>query len=32
MHFFNLLVLTKMRKRASYDQAPPPLPAAGVLG
>jgi len=31
MHFFNLLVFTKMRKRATWDQAPPPLPACGVL-
>lgn len=29
MHFFNLLVFTKMRKRATWDQAPPPLPPAG---
>ncbi len=31
MHFFNLFVFTKMRKRATWDQAPPPLPASGVL-
>ena len=31
MHFFNLLVFTKMRKRATWEQAPPPLPPAGVL-
>jgi hypothetical protein len=31
MHFFNLLVFTRMRKRAAWDQAPPPLPATGVL-
>jgi hypothetical protein len=31
MHFFNLYVFTRMRKRAAWDQAPPPLPAAGVL-
>jgi hypothetical protein len=31
MHFFNLLVFTKLRKRATWDQAPPPLPASGVL-
>ena len=31
MHFFNLLVFTKMRKRATWDQAPPPLPPTGVL-
>lgn len=29
MHFFNLLVFTKMRKRATWDQAPPPLPPTG---
>lgn len=31
MHFFNLLVFTKMRKRATWDQAPPPIPADGTL-
>lgn len=31
MHFFNLLVFTKLRKRAAWDQAPPPLPATGVF-
>ena len=31
MHFFNLIVFTKMRKRATWDQAPPPLPPAGIL-
>lgn len=31
MHFFNLLVFTKMRKRATWAQAPPPLPPAGVI-
>ena len=31
MHFFNLLVFTKMRKRATWDQAPPPLAPTGVL-
>lgn len=31
MHFFNLLVFTKMRKRATWDQAPPPLPPTGTL-
>lgn len=31
MHFFNLFVFTRMRKRAAWDQAPPPLPANGVL-
>lgn len=29
MHFFNLFVFTKMRKRATWDQAPPPLPPTG---
>jgi len=32
MHFFNLLVFTRMRKRAAWDQAPPPMPPAGVVG
>ena len=31
MHFFNLLVFTRMRKRAAWDQAPPPMPAGGQL-
>jgi hypothetical protein len=31
MHFFNLLVFTRMRKRAAWDQAPPPFPAQGKL-
>ncbi len=31
MHFFNLLVFTKLRKRAVWDQAPPPLPPSGVV-
>jgi hypothetical protein len=31
MHFFNLLVFTRMRKRAAWDQAPPPFPAEGKL-
>jgi hypothetical protein len=31
MHFFNLLVFTRMRKRATWEQAPPPLPPDGVL-
>ncbi len=30
MHFFNLYVFTKLRKRATWDKVPP-LPAAGVL-
>lgn len=29
MHFFNLLVLTKVRRRAIDAQLPPPLPARG---
>lgn len=29
MHFLNLLIFTKMRKRATWDQAPPPLPPGG---
>jgi hypothetical protein len=29
MHFLNLLVFTKMRKRAGWEQAPPPLPPTG---
>ena len=31
MHFFNLLVFTRMRRRAAWDQAPPPVSAAGKL-
>ncbi len=31
MHFFNLLVFTKMRKRATWHLNPPPLPPAGVV-
>lgn len=31
MHFFNLVVFTKMRKRATWAQAPPPLPPTGVI-
>jgi len=31
MHFFNLLVFTKMRKRANYELMPPPMPAVGTL-
>ncbi|MCP5533099.1 MAG: hypothetical protein H7A48_07990 [Akkermansiaceae bacterium] len=31
MHFFNLLVFTKMRKRATWYLNPPPLPPAGVV-
>lgn len=32
MHFFNLLVFTRMRRRAAWDQSPPPLPPGGVVG
>lgn len=31
MHFFNLLVFTKLRKRATWEQAPPPLPPDGQV-
>ena len=31
MHFFNLYVFTRLRRRASWDQAPPPLPPAGLV-
>jgi hypothetical protein len=31
MHFLNLLVFTRMRKRATWNHAPPPLPPAGVF-
>lgn len=31
MHFFNLLVFTKLRKRATWHLNPPPLPPAGVV-
>lgn len=31
MHFFNLLVFTKLRKRATWEQAPPPMPPAGIV-
>jgi hypothetical protein len=31
MHFLNLWVFTQMRKRATLQFAPPPLPPAGVL-
>ncbi|MBK1880795.1 hypothetical protein JIN85_00125 [Luteolibacter pohnpeiensis] len=30
MHFFNLVVFTRMRKRASWNQAPP-LPPSGTI-
>lgn len=32
MHFFNLLVFTRLRRKAAWDQAPPPLPPGGVVG
>lgn len=32
MHFFNLWIFTKMRRRATLHLAPPPLPPTGVLG
>ncbi len=31
MHFFNLYVFTRLRRRATWDQAPPPLPPAGMV-
>ncbi len=31
MHFLNLLVFAKMRERATWNNAPPPLPPAGTL-
>lgn len=31
MHFFNLLVFTRMRRRAAWDQAPPPVQPMGVI-
>ena len=32
MHFFNLLVFSKMRRRALLEQVPPPLPPTAVVG
>ncbi len=32
MHFFNLVVFTRMRKRATWHLSPPPVPPAGVAG
>jgi len=32
MHFFNLFVFTRMRKRATWHLTPPPVPPAGVVG
>jgi hypothetical protein len=31
MHFFNLFVFTKLRRRATQHPAPPPLPKPGIL-
>ena len=31
MHFFNLVVFTRMRKRATWHLTPPPVPPAGVV-
>lgn len=31
MHFFNLLVLSKMRRRALLEAAPPPIAPAGYV-
>lgn len=31
MHFFNLLVFTKWRKRAAWTQAPPPIAPSGMI-
>ena len=31
MHFFNLLVFTRMRKRATWNQSPPPIPPTGTI-
>lgn len=30
MHFFNLLIFTKMRKRALWKPGPPPIPPTGT--
>lgn len=32
MHFLNLVIFTRMRKRAAWQMNPPPLPPAGVVG
>lgn len=32
MHFFNLLVFSKVRRRALLEQVPPPLPPTAVVG
>jgi hypothetical protein len=31
MHFFNLFVFTKLRRRATQHQQPPPIPRPGIL-
>lgn len=31
MHFFNLFVFTKLRRRATHHAAPPPIPKPGIL-
>ena len=31
MHFFNLFVFTKLRRRATQSHQPPPLPKPGIL-
>src|SRR4051812_1585258 len=31
MHFFNLFVFTKLRRRATQHPAPPPIPKPGIL-
>lgn len=31
MHFFNLFVFTRMRRRMSLNQAPPPIPPQGYV-
>lgn len=31
MHFFNLIVFAKMRRRAMLEQTPPPFPPAGYV-
>ena len=32
MHFFNLFVFSRIRRRARLHQTPPPVPAQGTLG
>jgi hypothetical protein len=31
MHFFNLFVFTKLRRRATQNHQPPPIPRPGIL-